>query len=532
MIDSNGTNLGIGSWPARRARIRPDDVAIVFEGTETTYRTLDERVTRLARAFRAAGVARGDRVAYVGFNHPALLETYFALGLLGAAIVLVNPRLSGPEIDYILEDSGAGVVAFGADLRRLLTDSEADVRLWLDVDGQDRDGTGGTPGEGADVGLGTGERSPGPSVDFEAFLRAGDATPVDEPVGLEELAMIMYTSGTTGRPKGVMLSHQNLFYQYVNALIGQDMRQDEVYLAAAPLFHIAGLNVVAVPTITMGGRIIIHRSFRPEAVLQEISTSKVTSTFMVPAMMEGLSQREDFAAADLSSLRTLLVGGAPVPERLLSTWQDRGVAVMQGYGMTEAAPGVGVLEARDGIERSGSAGVGQFFTENRIVAADGTDVPRGEHGEVIVRGPNVMMGYWNNPEATQAAVRDGWYHTGDIGEYDADGYLYIRDRIKDMYISGGENVYPAEVENALLHVPGIVDAAVIGVPDDRWGETGRAFVIVDAATGPTEETIRRELGSRLARYKQPRDVEVVDDLPRTTSGKIQKHLLRTPDSVS
>lgn len=498
-------NLGIGSWPARRAKVRPDDTAITFENREWTYAEVDRRVLRLANALRDAGIRSGDRVAYAGFNHPALLETFFAAGLIGAACVLVNPRLRAAEVDYILRDCGARAVVFTEEQRPNAEQLSTglDGIQWLSVDGG------------------------GPGTLFEDFLAGGSTAPVTDEVDLEDLALIMYTSGTTGRPKGAMLSHRNLFYQYVNALIGQDLRQDEVHLAVAPLFHIAGLNMVTLPTFTLGGRIIIHRSFSPDTVLREIAESGVTSAFMVPAMLDALSQHPGFASADLGSLRGLMVGGSPLPERTIRTWAEKDVAIMQGFGMTETAPGVCMLESRDGLAKAGSAGRPHFFTEYRLVDLDGKDVPPGVAGEVVIQGPNVMSGYWNKPEESAKALDGGWYHSGDVALRDEDGYLYIKDRIKDMYISGGENVYPAEVENALLNIPGVLDAAVIGVPDEKWGETGQAFITLAEGDPRGGEDFRALLRERLATYKLPRDIQVVRELPRTATGKIQKHILRS-----
>lgn len=499
-------NLGIGTWPARRVMVRPDATALVFEGQSVTYREFEVRVRRLANALRDSGVRHGDRIAYMGFNHPSILETFFAAGLLDAAAVLINPRLRRAEVEYILRDCGASTVAFGQDQRENATALEpelTDVSTWLSVDGG------------------------GPGQDFETFLQSGGEREIDEELDLDELALIMYTSGTTGKPKGAMLTHNNLFYQYVNALIGQDLRQDEVRLAVAPLFHIAGLNMMALPTFMLGGTIIIQRQFRAPDVLREIQESRITSSFMVPAMLDSLSHAEGFDGADFSSVRAFMVGGSPLPERMLCTWAELDVAVMQGFGMTETAPGVRMLEPRDGVSKLGSAGRQHFFTESRLVDPLGDPVDPGQPGEVIVRGPNVMSGYWNKPEETAKALDGGWYHSGDIAVEDEDGYLFIKDRIKDMYISGGENVYPAEVENALLDVPAVQEAAVIGVPDEKWDETGRAFVVLfPEAAAVTGSEIRDQLKGRLASYKLPASVDVVDELPRTTTGKIQKHMLR------
>ncbi|MGO1320025.1 MAG: acyl-CoA synthetase [Galactobacter sp.] len=500
-------NVGLGTFPRRRAAVRPQDPAIEFEGTVRTFAEVAHRVNQVANALADRGIKHGDRVAYVGFNHPYLLETFFGANLLGATPVLVNPRLSPTEVDYILNDSGAKVVVYGAEqeksARQLRLENE---RRWIAVETEAMEG----------------DRH----ETFADFLASGSTAEVNADVADDDLALIMYTSGTTGRPKGAMLTHRNLTYQYFNALLSADVRSDEVHLAVAPLFHIAGLNMMTIPTFMMGGRLIIQRAFKAPKVLETIAQERVTSAFMVPAMLDSLAATEGFSETDLTSLRAVMVGGSPLPERSIRTWSDRDVKIMQGYGMTEAGPGVCLLESRDALAKAGTAGRSHFWTEVRLVdPATGEDVEDGQTGEVWASGPNVMKGYWNRQEATDAALQDGWYHTGDIAARDTDGFYSIKDRIKDMYISGGENVYPAEVENALLNVPGVTDAAVIGVPDERWGETGRAYVVVeDGYNDPA--ALRDGLSNRLARYKLPRDVVVVDELPRTTTGKIQKNVLR------
>ncbi|MFK5646718.1 long-chain fatty acid--CoA ligase [Ornithinimicrobium sp. LYQ121] len=510
LASSRIDNLGLGSWPARRARVRPDAVAWEFEGRETTYLEVHERTSRLADALSAAGVRPEDRVAYVGFNHPALLEVFFACGILGATAVLVNPRLSGPEVEFILGDCGAEVCFYGEAqvdnvARVLLPSDQLSVRRWVHVD---------HPVEGAQ------------SIAHEDLMATGrpDRRAAEVPLG--SVALIMYTSGTTGRPKGAMLTHQGLFYQYVNALIGQDLRQDEVHLTIAPLFHIAGLNMMTVPAFTLGGRLVIQRAFHAETVLRTIAEQGVTSAFFVPAMLDALSHQPTWEQTDLSSLRSVMVGGSPLSDRTITTWADRGVPLMQGFGMTETAPGARMLEPRDNRTKLGSAGRPHFFTDSRVVGLDGELAAPGEAGEILISGPNVMAGYWNRPEASKEALADGWYHTGDVGLSDEDGYLYIKDRIKDMYISGGENVYPAEVENALMSLPGVRDCAVVGVPDERWGESGMAFVEVLPDVRVGGEELREQLRGRLAGYKLPREVRVVETIPRTATGKVQKFRLR------
>lgn len=505
-------NLGIGTYPRRRAVVRPESIAIEFEGTSITYGQFSKRVNRLAHALLGLGVKHQDRVAYVGFNHPALLEVFFAANLIGAIPVLVNPRLSAGEIDYIIEDSGASVIFYGVDLiqeAEYLQELHPEITM-VAVEGDE-----------------------GPGLRREALKEASSDLDVELSVSDDDIALLMYTSGTTGRPKGAMLSHRNLYFNYFNALLGQEIEQGAVLLSVAPLFHIAGLNMTTIPVIMKGGKVIIHREFRPAQVLDEIEQSKVSESFMVPAMVDMLSNDPSFADRDLSSFRAIMVGGSPVSERVLRIWQARGVKIVQGFGMTETAPGACLLEAADANTHLGTAGRAHFFTDIKLVdPKTGEEVPTGTAGEVLIRGPHVMAGYWNRPEDTASALKDGWYHSGDIAIKDENGYYTIKDRIKDMYISGGENIYPAEVEQGLQELESVLDAAVIGVPDERWGETGIAFVslrnsfLENAPTGPE---LRAELGNVLARYKLPREIHIIDQLPRNATGKIQKNILR--DSI-
>jgi len=514
-------DLGIGSWPARRTKNGAHRPAIVFGDRVDTYADVERRTRQLANALRAAGVGRGDRVAYVGFNHPSLLETFFATAQLGAVWVIVNARLAPAEVEYILTDSGARAVVHGsehaghaAQLAHL-----GSVETWVAVDGAAAVGT--TPAAGTAA-----ARAPG-AVDYEEFLAAGGTDMIDEPVTWDDPVMIMYTSGTTGRPKGATHTHGSLTFQYFQALVDTDFTRDEVMLAVAPLFHVAGLNTMTMPTFLKGGKIIVQPAFRAEQALATVAAERVTSIFAVPAMMDALAAHPDFPGTDLSSLRNVLVGGSPLPDRMLRTWADRGVAIQQGFGMTETAPGIFLLLAEDSFRKAGSAGRPHFWVEGKVVRPDGTEVAPGEIGEVVAQGPNVMQGYWNLPDETAVAIVDGWYHTGDLATVDGDGYVWIKDRLKDMFISGGENVYPAEVENALLDVPGVAEAAVIGVPHPRWGEVGHAYVVLAEGADVTPESIVAALAGRLARYKIPQDVVVVDRLPRTATGKLQKHLIRT-----
>lgn len=498
-------NQGVGSWTARRARSSPERVALVHEGNTRTYAELHERVLRLASVLTGLGVGSGDRVAYLGTNHPALLETLFACGTLGAVLVPLNTRLATPELAPITEDCGASLLLYGADHSEIANElgSGGHVPLLLPVSGSDSDG-------------------------YERRLGAAAPTPRDETVQLDDTCMIMYTSGTTGRPKGVMLTHGNLTWNSVNVLVDVDLTADEVTLVSAPMFHTAALNMTCLPTLLKGGRLVISPRFHPESTFDLIERERVTWMFGVPAMFNALSESPRWADADLSSIRMLEAGGAPVPDATIATYQKRGLTFLQGYGLTETSPGVLFLGESDAVRKAGSAGRPSFFTDARVIRPDLSPVMPGEPGEVVVHGPNVMRGYWGQESTTAAAhTADGWFRTGDVAVTDDEGFVRIVDRIKDMYISGGENVYPAEVENVLHAHPGVADCAVLGVPDDTWGEVGQAFVVRADGWDPATADLVAHCREHLAGYKAPKSFTFVRELPRNASGKLLKH--RLPD---
>ncbi|MEU1283171.1 long-chain fatty acid--CoA ligase [Kitasatospora sp. NPDC005856] len=487
-------NQGLGSWPARRARKTPHRTALVHDGRRISYADLYERATRLAHALRGAGVRRGDRVAYLGPNHPSYLETLFAAGLLGALFVPLNTRLTAPEIAYQLDDCGAKALIHATSCA-------------------------GQVGPGVPL---TVEIGP----DYEARLAAVDPLPIDEPVTPDDTCVIMYTSGTTGRPKGAMLTHGNLTWNSVNVLLDYDLVSDDRALVSAPLFHSGALGMLALPVLLKGGALLLVESFDAAGTLDLIEHERISVMFGVPTMFDLVARQPGWAQADLSSLRLLNCGGAPVPTSLIEVYQRRGLTFCQGYGMTEAAPGVLFLDAEHAVAKAGSAGVPHFFTDVRVLGPEGREARAGELGEIVVRGPNVSPGYWGLPDASTAAFTDGWFRSGDAARTDADGFVTIADRIKDMYISGGENVYPAEVEDALLALPGVAECAVIGVPDAKWGEVGRALVVPEPGADLDPEQLLADLAGSLARYKLPKSVVVTAALPRTASGKILKHQLR------
>lgn len=499
-------NAGIGSWPARRARKTPGGVAVAHDDTRRTYAGLYERVCRLAHGLRGLGVRRGDRVAYLGANHPAFLESLFATGTLGAVFVPLNTRLAAPELAYCLADSGATVLVCAPELTEAAAGAAASA---------------GTVRHRVTLG------EPGPRwAGYEELLASAPADPLDEPVSLDDPCLIMYTSGTTGRPKGAVLTHGNITWNSVNALVDIDLAADEVTLVTAPMFHTAALNMTCLPTILKGGTLVLMSAFDPVATLEAIAAHRVTYMFGVPVMYDAIAACPAWESADLSSLRQVNCGGAPVPPATIRAYTERGLVFSQGYGMTEASPGVLYLSAAESTRKAGTAGVPHFFTDVRLVGADGHPAGPGDKGEVQVNGPNVMSGYWNRPEATAEVLADGWFRSGDLATRDDDGFVTIVDRVKDVIISGGENVYPAEVEAALHEHPDVAECAVIGVADARWGEAGRAVVVPRAGTRPAEADLLAFLDGRLARYKIPTSVVFTDALPRNPTGKILRKTLR------
>jgi fatty-acyl-CoA synthase len=484
-------NHGLGSWTARRARKTPDATAVIHQETSHTYAALHERSTRLAHHLRSLGVRRGDRVAFIGPNHPAYLETLFASGMIGAVFVPLNTRLAERELDHCIADSGAGVLVHSLSYTTVGPGRTPTLRATIPIDEA-----------------------------YERIVAEGPAPePIDEDVSLDDICLIMYTSGTTGLAKGAVLTHGNITWNSVNVVVDTDIAHDEVTLVSAPLFHTAALNMTCLPTLLKGGTVVLEESFDADRTLKLIARHGVTAMFGVPAMYQSVAAAPGFASADLSSVRSLLCGGAPVPESLIHTYLKRGLSFQQGYGMTETSPGVMLVDPDHALSKAGTAGVPHFFCDVRL----------GEFGELEVEGPNVMRGYWGRAEATAQALRDGWLRSGDVASVDEDGYIKIVDRIKDMIISGGENIYPAEVEEVFYSHPVVAECAVIGVPDERWGEVGRAVVVLRDGAAPDETTAKElldHLAGRLAKYKIPKSVVFAEALPRGGAGKVLKARLR------
>jgi len=499
---------------------RPDAPALEFEGRTVTFAELGERSDRLAQALRSVGVRAQDRVAFIDKNGPEWFEVTFALAKLGAVNVSVNWRLAPAEMAQIIDDAQARVVIAGPDF----IDHVERIR-----DGLERVHT--TIAVGA-----SGYRDGW--VDYEAFVAGAEAVdPGVEPAG-PDTAFQLYTSGTTGLPKGVMLTNDNFFLGVMGITEQWRFSADSVNLAMMPMFHIAGAGWSMVG-LYHGCRTVVLRDIDPARILQVIPEHRVTNAFMVPAVIQFLLMTPGVADTDFSSLRALVYGASPITDKVLTQAMEvMGCELIQVYGLTETTGAITQLDGADHDpanrpEVLRSCGRPYPWVEMRIVdAATGEDKPLGEVGELWTRSHQNMAGYWNNPEATAAAVTpDGWFRTGDAGYADAEGFVYIHDRVKDMIVSGGENVYPAEVENALMKHPGVADVAVIGVPDDVWGEAVRAIVVPAAgveagdAFGVELIAFARDL---LAGYKLPKAVDYAETLPRNPSGKLLKRELRAP----
>jgi fatty-acyl-CoA synthase len=503
-----GSDIGLGSWPARRARISPGRTALTQADRSLTYAELADRTERLAGALARLGVRRGDRVAYLGINDITVFETLFATGLLGAIFVPLNHRLSGPEIRYMLDDSGARVLVHSPDSDALVA---AAAPLPAGVEHVLASRPSSCPAGGRDL---------------EAEIAAAGPAP-EAAVSLEDPCLLLYTSGTTGRPKAATLTHGNLTWNTVNQLAHVDVLSTDRALCIAPLFHCVGLGQITLPTLFKGGSVEPVAKFDPGAILARIADAAITSFSAVPTMLQMMCEHPAWDTTELTSLTCVIYGGSPVQERVAKAWLARGIRLVQGYGMTEASPGV-TMGTHDGtLEHPVSAGVPHFFTD---VAAlrDERPGPLGDApAELLVRGPNVFPGYWNRPEETAASfTAGGWFRTGDVVRAGEDGWTYVVDRVKDLIISGGENVYPAEVEAVVVQLDEVETCAVVGVADERWGEVGAGYVVVRPGATLDEADLRAHLEARLARYKVPKHLVFVPELPRNATGKIRRVELR------
>ena len=465
-----------GDLLGERARLTPDKIALVEvrTGRRFTYTELDRRAAAMARWWSERGIHKADRVGILSENRVEYVDAFFAAGKSGVVLVPLSTRLTEPERAALIKDAGL----------RLVMDSRA-----LDE------------------------------------IPAGDFAPVScDP---EDLWCLLYTSGTTGRPKGVMLPHRMILWNAYNTVASWQLREDDIAPVFTPMYHAGGLAVFLTPMVVIGGTVILHDRFDASVVWRTVERARATLLFGVPTIFKMLQEVPEFATADVASVRWCISGGAPLPRYLIDLYQRRGLVFKQGYGLTEAGVNCFAMTAADAARKPGSIGKPMMFAQTRLCDRDGLDVPAGTTGELCLRGPHVCAGFWNQPDATAAALGgDCWLHTGDLAHRDAEGFYYIDGRIKDMYISGGVNVYPAEIENVLLQHPDVKDAAVLGVPDLTWGEVGAAFIVRREEAAVDAAGILRFLEARLARYKLPKTINFLDKLPRTAYGKVVKPELR------
>lgn len=491
-------------WLKRWSLYAPERTAIQSgeTGRAFTYAELHRQSCALASVLRDRfGVARGDRVACVAQNELEYVSLFFATQRLGAILIPVNFRFTASEVAHIVQDSGAKLVIAEQMFWDNVSALKAQTRLWC-FDGAES------------LMEACGANSPHVFLDLEMAAE------------FEDPAMILYTSGTTGFPKGAVISHRMIFWNSINTGLRLNLTQNEVVLTFLPLFHTGGWNVLTTPCLHRGAKVVLLKKFDADLILQLCERQKVSVLFGVPTTMDFLKRSPRFDGTDLSSVRYAIVGGEPMPVELIREWEKQGIPVRQGYGLTEFGPNVFSLNEEDSQRKIGSIGFPNFYIEAKVVGDDGKALPANEVGELVLRGPVAMSGYWGNEKATHEVLRDGWLFTGDLVRRDEDGFYYVVGRKKEMYISGGENVYPAEVEKVLRLYPGLHEAAVIGVPHERWGESGRAFVAFEAqAMIPSVEQLQEHCVRHLAKFKVPLEFVILPELPKTESGKISKKSL-------
>ena len=513
----------MGDVLARRAARNPGKEAVVdtTTGERLTYKQLDERANQTGHALDALGVRPGDRVALLLSNSSEFIECFYGSAKIGGIVVLLNWRLVADELEYLLVDSGSTTLVFGDNFAdvvvELRTRGTTTVTNWLQVAASGA--AAGTSRVGA----------PDWSVDFHSIRNAASSTSPGIRAGGDDVLCLCYSSGTTGRPKGAMLTHEGQMWAvFSNLGSSEDFNLSGRYLMVMPMFHLGGLLPMEV-AIFGGSTIVIMKAFDPKSVWEVIGRERVTSGLVVPAMLSALLNVYDATKHDHTSIRNLWCAAAPLPVTLIEQCMAKGIGLLQTYGLTECGGPGTILGHEDAVRKVGSSGKAYLLTEVRIVRADGSDCDPEEAGELLVRARHVMKGYWNNSEATAQAIVDGWLHTGDVATMDMEGFVTIQDRIKDMIISGGENIYPAELENVILSHPGVREVAVVAQPSTRWGESPLAVVVRHTTLEGTDlraEDVLTWCDGKLARFKQPKSVEFIDEIPRNASGKALKRILR------
>jgi len=493
---------------AHHATRHPERPMTVFEGHVISYGEMAGRVRALASGLHQQGVGPGDVVGLLSYNCPEFLQTIFAVNYLGAIVMPINWRLAAPEVRFILQHAEARVLVSDPSLVHVADQATQDLGHAL-----------------LKVSIGPNDR---PEWKTLTDLEVGDA-PLQVRAEPDDIHRLMYTSGTTGRPKGVMLTHGNLAWKNLAHLVEFGFTSADLGLACGPLYHVGALDLTTTTLLAAGASIIIHRTFDAAAVVDELERSRVTTVWLAPAMVNAIMALPNVESRDLSSVRVIINGGEKMPipliERIARTFPSAWFA--DAYGLTETVSGDTFLDRDHIVSKLGSVGRPCLHLELEVWDQAGAPMPAGDRGEIVLRGPKVFKGYWRDPEATERAFAGGWFHTGDIGVMDEDGYVFIVDRLKDMIVSGGENIAGSEVERVLYEHPAVVEAAVVGRADERWGEVPVAFVVLRPGHSTTEEELTAHCAAQLAKFKVPKAVTFLDALPRNPSGKVLKRDLRT-----
>lgn len=488
----------------------PDKEALICGERRLTYRMVQKRVDGLAKGLQRLGIKKGDVVAILLYNCPEYIEITFAVNKLGGTWLPLNYRLAGAEIAYILNHSEAKLLISEMEFSPVIEGIRRDI-----------------PGVRKFIGIG-GEVPQG-WMSYDAVVKENEGATVSHAlVDLDDLQRLMYTSGTTAHPKGVMITYGNLYWKNIGHILMFDLNPEDKTLVAGPLYHVGGMDLPATGTLYVGGSLIILKRFEPVVVLEMIQTEKITNTWFAPAMVNILFQEPTFDQYDVRSLRFIIDGGEKMPlplinkikEKFPSTW------FADAYGLTETVSGDTFLSWDKVVEKIGSVGKPVVQLRVRTVDEQGKDVAPGQLGEIVLRGPKVFKGYWKNPEATAEALKNGWFHTGDIGKLDEEGYLYIEDRKKDIIISGGENIASLEVERVIYQMPQVLETAVVGIPHPKWLEVPKAYVVLKKGESLSGEEIIAQCSTELAKFKVPKEIEFIDSLPRNPSGKVLKRELR------
>ncbi len=481
-------------WLESRSRLTPNHIAIIdgHTGERWSYRQLNQRGRCLAGYLQKQGVAKGDRIALLSPNHISYFDMLFACGKLGAIFVPLNWRLSLPELSYMIHDSSPTMLAYHNQMEILI--NGLTVPKKLSVTGSD----------------------------YDEIMQVNDESLQQPPVHFEDPYTIIYTGGTTGKSKGVVLTHRSIFWNGLNTVMSWQLTSNEVTLTYLPMFHTGGLNALSIPILQIGGTVIIGRDFEPVEAIELLNQEKCTITLMVPTMYHMMIHTPHFQETSFPSMHTFLSGGAPCPLTIYQAFEEKGLTFKEGYGLTEAGPNNFFMDPTQVSIKRGSVGKPMMFNQINIVRNDGTPTLTGEVGEVLIKGNHVFGYYWNNPEATKEAIIDNWLYTGDLGRVDEDGYHYIVGRKKDMIITGGENVYPLELEHLIGQHPAVHETVVVGIPDQKWGETVTAIVVLRKGITLTIEQLQDYCSTKIAKYKIPKKMIIVKELPQTPVGKIDK----------